>query len=312
MSDLTTADITTGTELVYQGPSVDYTNDRDYRPAVRGTVVDVVEETKHLVSDTVEQTMVVIETEDNGEKRVNIDNLVGDTDFRVGVIADSDDVDADDQDNNDDDVSPEIVTDGGVETTRSTPVSDDDIEAAIERHDDPEHPDALTVDEVRALLERLQQQIERTWGRWMDLIERGDIHVTEDTGDVLLLAVRDAPYGEILEESAEPLPVAYDEIVASVVQTAVHNAAERLGERSWANDYALVVAKPKIADAGETYVIALINGLLRRGLSPGQAWAYYGVEVCGHSRNKWASRCGYSDHSAVSEPLRKAERKLDA
>jgi hypothetical protein len=54
----------------------------------------------------------------------------------------------------------------------------------------------------------------------------------------------------------------------------------------------------------------VINPLLRAGLSPGQAWAYYGVEIKDHSRNEWAKRCGYSDHSAVSEPLRKAKGKL--
>jgi len=54
----------------------------------------------------------------------------------------------------------------------------------------------------------------------------------------------------------------------------------------------------------------IINDLLRQGLSPGQAWAYYGVEVRGHSRNEWSKKCGYSDHSAVSEPLRKAKEKM--
>lgn len=53
-----------------------------------------------------------------------------------------------------------------------------------------------------------------------------------------------------------------------------------------------------------------INALLRAGLSPGQAWGFYGVEIRGNSRNSWASECGYSDHSAVSEAVRKAKRKL--
>lgn len=54
----------------------------------------------------------------------------------------------------------------------------------------------------------------------------------------------------------------------------------------------------------------VINTLLRRGLSPGQAWAYYGVEILNNSRNQWAEECGYSDHSAVSEAVRKAKSKL--
>lgn len=54
----------------------------------------------------------------------------------------------------------------------------------------------------------------------------------------------------------------------------------------------------------------IVNELVTAGLSPGQAWAYYGVEIRDNSRNAWSKVCGYSDHSAVSEPLRKAEEKL--
>lgn len=59
-------------------------------------------------------------------------------------------------------------------------------------------------------------------------------------------------------------------------------------------------------------VEAIINRLIEAGLSPGQAWSYYGVEVRGHSRNEWSKKCGYSNHSAVSEPLRKANDKLES
>lgn len=58
-------------------------------------------------------------------------------------------------------------------------------------------------------------------------------------------------------------------------------------------------------------VEACVNSLIRAGLSPGQAWSYYGVKILRNSRNGWAKECGYNDHSAVSEPLRKAEEKLD-
>lgn len=68
------------------------------------------------------------------------------------------------------------------------------------------------------------------------------------------------------------------------------------------------VAKSDGIEDGQQYAEAVINGLLRRGLSPGQAWAYYGVEIRGNSRNSWATRCGYSDHSAVSEAVRKAKQ----
>lgn len=53
-----------------------------------------------------------------------------------------------------------------------------------------------------------------------------------------------------------------------------------------------------------------VNSLIRRGLSPGQAWHYYGVVLLGNSRNSWAKQCDYGDHSAVSESVRKAKAKL--
>jgi uncharacterized protein YoaH (UPF0181 family) len=305
MSDLAEADITTGTELVYQGPSVDFTNDRDYRPAVRGTVVDIVEETKHLVSDTIEQTMVIIETEGGDEERINIGNLVGETEFRVGVVGAEDE---DDQGADDESGEGEIVTDGGAES----PITDADIEAAIQSHDDPGHPDALTVGDVRALLDALQRDVEQTWGEWMDLVERDVAQVIADTGDAVVLATGERKlYDEILGADRTERPVAYDAITADVVNAAIHNAAERLTDRNWGYSYPMVITKPDGARGGEGYVTAIIHNLMRRGLSPGQAWAYYGVEIRGYSRNAWASRCGYADHSAVAEPLRKAERKLD-
>lgn len=50
--------------------------------------------------------------------------------------------------------------------------------------------------------------------------------------------------------------------------------------------------------------------LQRRGLSPGQAWAYYGVEIRGESRNSWGRRKGDHDHKNVSDALEKAKQKL--
>lgn len=304
MSELTEADITTGTELVYQGPSVDFTNDRDYRPAVRGTVVDIAEETKHLVSDTIEQTIVVIETEDNGEKRVNIDNLVGETDFRVGVVGE--DADGDGQD--DDDGEAELVADGGEDVTKH--VDDETIRRAIESNDDPDHPDALTVDDVRELLACVQRGAEVGWGTYMDNVEDGDAEVIAEDDDTIVLSTGDH------NGTSEELELAYegdievDGIAKTIVTQIHHELANERCDRDWGVSYPFVVAKPDGFDDGQRYVEAVVNGLQQRGLSPGQAWAYYGVEIRGNSRNSWGHRKGDHDHKNVSDALEKAKQKL--
>lgn len=193
------------------------------------------------------------------------------------------------------------------------PITDADIQAAIEQHDDPQHPDALTVAEVRELLHVVvQKDAEAAWSEWMDNIERDDSRVVADDGDTVVLSTGEYKvYDEILDRLADDLTdVEYDDIAADVVSAAIHNAAERLSDYDWGVDYPIVIAKPDGVRDGEDYTTAVINSLLRRGLSPGQAWAYYGVEIRGYSRNQWASRCGYNDHSAVSEALRKAKAKL--
>jgi hypothetical protein len=130
-TELTTDDISPGTELVYQTKSVDYTTDRDYSEPVRGTVVEIVEETKHLVGDTMEQTLVIIETADGEEKRVNINHFGGDSDTRVGIIPDGDEDDDEDDDEDEgphtcDECGEELESEHGVAVHKGIVHSDDE------------------------------------------------------------------------------------------------------------------------------------------------------------------------------------------
>lgn len=188
----------------------------------------------------------------------------------------------------------------------SSHVGDDEILDAIERHDDPEDPGALDVPEVRTHLARIQRDLEAYWSEHMDAVEDGHVEVVADDGDVVVLADHT---GHGWGEEFDALDI--EGVVAHrVIKTIHHTVARRHTDYSWSTAAPMVVQKPEGARTGERYVQAVINSLMRRGLSPGQAWAYYGVEIRGHSRNSWAKMCGYSDHSAVSEPLRKAKSKL--
>lgn len=209
------------------------------------------------------------------------------------------------------DEEPVMMTDGGRDTeeTPADHVDDDTIRAAIHEHDDPDHADALTVAEVRELLAFAQDGAEVMWDEWMDIVEDGPFELVRETPTMLILSTGEyRKYGEELEPYDGDVTV--DDVALDVISAIHHRIAERETDYDWGYSYPYVIRKPDGMDAGQRYVEAVVNGLQLRGLSPAQAWAYYGVEVRGSSRNEWGSRCGHSDHSAVSQAVRKAEEKL--
>ena len=210
----------------------------------------------------------------------------------------------DEDEEDEEDSEPELVADGGEDVARH--VEDSEIEAAIQQHDDPDHPDVNTVSDVRDALAAMQRDTELYWAEYMDAVEVGHAQLVAETHDVVVLSVS---HGEDLYISMDEAGIE-DDILRDVVVSVHHRVASRLADYDWSASDPMVIRKPDGVDEGQRYVEAVINNLVREGLSPGQAWHYYGVEVRGNSRNSWAKRCGYSDHSAVSESVRKAKRKL--
>jgi len=203
-----------------------------------------------------------------------------------------------------------LVTDGGEDVTDY--VSDATIEDSIEQHDDPSHPDATSVAEVRECLAALQESTEALWGECVDNIERGDWHVVHEDRDVIIVDTGEHDVvRHDLRESHAIRGIDPDDVTIDVVSAVVHAVARDCCDWDWSVTYPYIIAKTDGITQGEEYVESVINSLLRQGLSPGQAWAYYGVELRGESRNAWSRRCGYSDHSATSEALRKAKTKLN-
>lgn len=188
-------------------------------------------------------------------------------------------------------------------------VSDGTIETVL----DQVAPEAsLDIEGVRDLLAHLQERTESNWDEWLRAIERGEYRVVGQREFLLVLDTgEEAVYADALEGYGGPVEI--DRTAIRAVATLHHRLAEEFGPPyEWAGSHPYVLALPADPVAGQRYVEAAVTGLLRRGLSPGQAWAHYGVKLRGNSRNAWAERCGYSDHSAVSEAVRKAESKLTA
>lgn len=219
-----------------------------------------------------------------------------------------DDTEDDDSEDSDDDVDEsELVTDGGRD--QSAFASDETIKGAIKQHDDPDHEDSLTVEEVRDLLAFGQRTTARWWDSLLDTVEDGHAQVVRETDDLIVFDTGEtAMYDEEIidyydgEDPTEP--------VVAVISAVHHDVARSVTEHDWSDTYPLVVQKPADFDAGQQYVEAVMNGLQRRGLSPGQAWAYYGVEIRGKSRSSWGNRKGDHDHKNVSGALEAAKQKL--
>jgi len=271
-----------------------------------GTITELRTKTVQHVSEPDEERTIVVLSDGDEKYEIREKTLTqqqthesDNSGFRVDSFVPAD-ADEDDDD-------PEIVTDGGEDVTAH--VDDATIEGAIESNDDPDHPDALTVEEVRDLLACVQRSAEIAWSEWMDNVENGHSEVVADTDGFIVLSTgeHDA-VAEELELTYEG-DVEVDRIAKSVVTQIHHELARERCDYDWSVAYPYVIRKPEGARDGQRYVEAVVNSLMGEGLSPGQAWAVYGVHVLGYSRNKWASMCGYSDHSAISEPLRKAEQK---
>lgn len=213
--------------------------------------------------------------------------------------------------------SEEVRADGGQPTAHgddgeraAAPVSDEQIEAALERHEDTDHEDAHSVADIRDLLDYIQTGVENGWTEYTDNIEddHSPTHVVAETADLVVLDTGEwALYDE--ELNAYDGPVAVDDVARDVVAAIHHGLARDHTDRDWGVTYPLVVAKPDGTDAGQRYIEAVINGIVRRGVSPGGAWAYYGVEIRGNSQSQWARRQG-RDQSTVSEAVGRAKQAL--
>lgn len=230
-------------------------------------------------------------------------------------VEDNDDDDNEDDDGTDDSESDgqELVADGGRETDAdlNDHIDDGTIEDAIAQHDDSDHPDALTVDDVREMLTVVGQSHREGWDITMDNLEDDDTRLVAETDDLLVLDTGDVE--TTIEDYELVTGDELDTIERRVLSQVIHAlAGEHAPEHNWGVSYPLVMVKHDGVGDGQRYVEAVINSLCERGLSPGQAWAYYGVEIRGHSRNQWARRMGYDDHSTVSEAVRKAKQKLGA
>lgn len=321
MSDLTTADDFALESATKDGSDKDYTISRWSKKGDRLYLNDDSKLDKHSVYVDLETGSVEGVPSSSWSTDVSVE---GDTltvtveygkvrtktkEFVVAVTGEAFDADGDeDTDADEDGDGPEVVTDGGEDVTDH--VSDETIETAIKNHDGPlDHPETATVEEVRDALAWLQEGAEEMWSEWMDNVEHGETRVVHEDRETIVFATgqQSIPRRDLREFYPEEL----GERVPEIANAIHHELARERCDYDWGTEYPVVVRKPESFDAGQQYVEAVVNGLQRNhGLSPGQAWAYYGVEIRGNSMSSWGKRKGDHDHKNVSDALEKARRKV--
>lgn len=190
---------------------------------------------------------------------------------------------------------------------RTRHVEDEVVRAVVEHYDDPDHPDALGVDDVRELLAAVQGTVESRWADYLAAVRDGDLGVIRDTGAVV--ALRDPSRREWtrLLDAVD----CHDQVARTVVRVSHHQAAERRLDREFDDADPILVRKPADPEAGQRLAEALVNRLLDGGVPPDEAWAYYGVAVRGYPVDEWAERGGFDDRVTVADAVETARDRLD-
>jgi hypothetical protein len=182
-----------------------------------------------------------------------------------------------------------LVTDGGEDTVD---VSDDDIEQAIAAADDPEHPDAHTVDGVRGALNAINRDILGHWGLHEEAIDEGVHEIVHEDRDVIVLADHSGQFWSEQLDATDDVDADEHGILQSIIIQLHHKLARRHSDRSWSVATPVVVQKSEVFQAGEDHVLREIaRRTAERGRVAG-AVDQLATEVHGWSKSGWAGQTG--------------------
>lgn len=197
--------------------------------------------------------------------------------------------------------APQPVTDGGEDVTEF--VTDEQIESAIEQHDDPDHPEAWTVESVRNALADIHADDDWLTADFLDVHR-----LVGATDDVLVLAdsgghgLNEAIIeGEINDETG---------IFRSILRQLYRDVADDVAPHAdidWSHADPIVVQwNGDLSSLAETDALRILTV---RGCSPAEAVDYLMCEVAGREAVEWAAERGKS-HQAVYKNVNAAKEQL--
>jgi len=164
-------------------------------------------------------------------------------------------------------------------------VTDADIEAAIESNDDPDHPDAYTVEEVRSVLDAINADIIGWWDEHQDAIDDGAYEIVHEDRDVIVLAEG----GHFWNEQFNAMDIGDENgILQSIIKTLQHTAARNHCDYSWSVSTPVVVEKTDEFYAGEQQVLREIARRTEEFGTVSRAVDSLATEVHDWNKGDWA------------------------
>jgi hypothetical protein len=163
--------------------------------------------------------------------------------------------------------------------------SDAEIEAAIEQNDDPDHPDAYTVGEVRNVLARINADILAHWDLHQDALDDGAYEIVHEDREVIVLAEG----GHFWSEQLDAMQIGDENgILYSIVVSLHHTAARKHCEHSWSVSTPVVVKKTGDVRAGEQNVLREIARRTEEYGTVSRAVDTLATEVHDWNKGDWA------------------------
>lgn len=184
-------------------------------------------------------------------------------------------------------------------TDTTTLAADDVIEASIESNDDPDHPDAYTIEEVADALEAINNDILAHWGAYADPIDEDAYEIVHEDSDVIVLADHT---GHFWRKQCDATPgVEADEqgvLVDTIIQIH-HELARAHTDHSWSTAAPVVVQKSSQFQAGEEHVLREIARRTKEKGSVARGVDQLVTTVHGYQKSVWARLTG-RNQSTVS------------
>jgi len=187
----------------------------------------------------------------------------------------------------------ELIADGGEDPSEI--VTDEEITSAIERNDDPDHPEAATVAEVRDTLAAINADTIAALDLHEDAIDEGAHEIVHEDAEKIVLADQS---GHFWTEQFDALGI-NDDILRSIIISLHHTAARKECEHSWSTVAPVVIVKPQDTQQGEQHVLREIARRTDELGSVARAVDTLAVETHDWQQSMWANVTGRND-SVVS------------
>jgi len=191
----------------------------------------------------------------------------------------------------------------------TTHITNNDIEAAIEQHDDPDHDDALTVHAARAIIDAIQQSIEDYYSGWLDMVDEETVEIVREDKEAIVFADHS---GHAWNEELDAAGVE-DDVHRTVIRSAHHKAASELTEYSWSASDPFVVEKSSDWQRAEQHVRRTIATLARESGSVARGVDRWATERQDMTLKEWGDEQTGTDrpHQTISKNARRGREEAE-